>query len=627
MAAALAIRGAAAKFAARADRVLPPTDFMRRTTAGPFGVSLPEPSPIRSKSAIARRLREAGELLRLQGESPYRAGAYETGAEALDAFGGDLATVVESGRLTELRGIGPSLAQTISDLWRTGDSPALDKITGAVPPALRQLALARIPGLTWRRLRALHDELGITTGEELRAAVASGVIESIKGMGPKTATRIREALERAPGGPGPEGEGEGEGTPEAPAAAAPRMELVDALAIERRLLPRLRHLPGAEAVAAAGELRRRCETVATLAFVVSTRTPGEALQAVAADSSVLSIDGRDERSCRVRLYDGTAVTITAATPRRYGAALLQATGSAAHVAKLAVRARAAGVTLGDVEGADEADVYARLGLPFIPPELREDEGELEAAEAGDRFEDLIAEADIRGLVHCHTTHSDGRDSVLAMAQAADALGMEYLTITDHSPTAAYAGGVPREGLEAQWQKIAAAQAQVRVRILRGTESDILRDGGLDYADEVLRSLDVVVASIHERYRLQAADMTDRILRAIQHPVFKIWGHPLGRLLLRRDPIACDVERILDVVAASRAAIEINGSPYRLDLPPEWVRAARRRGIRFVISTDAHSTAEFANLAFGVAMARRAGVRRGEVLNAGSVADFCAAVRP
>lgn len=583
-------------------------------------MSPPDPSPIRSKAEIARRLREAGELLRLQGESPYRAGAYETGADALDAFGGELSTVVEGGRLTELRGIGPSLAQTISDLWRTGESPALHKITGEVPPALRGLALARIPGLTWRRLRALHDELGITTADELHAAVASGVIESLKGMGPKTAARIREALERAPGAAGT-------GAPEASAGPAARMVLVDALAAERRLLPRLRHLPGAEAVATAGELRRRCETVGVLAFVVSTRAPDEALQAVAADSSVLSIDARDERSCRVRLFDGTAVTITVTTPRRFGAALLQATGSAAHLAKLAARAGAAGCQLGDIEGADETAVYARLRLPFIPPELREDQGEVELADAGDRFEDLIAESDIRGLVHCHTTHSDGRDSVLAMAQAADALGMAYLTITDHSPTASYAGGVTRERLQAQWQEIAAAQAQVKVSLLRGTESDILRDGGLDYPDEVLRSLDVVVASVHERHRLPPAEMTERIVRAIQHPVFKIWGHPLGRLLLRREPIACDVEHILDVVAVSRAAIEINGSPHRLDLAPEWVRAARRRGIKFVISTDAHSTGELANLAFGVAMARRAGVRGGEVLNAGSVEDFRAAVRP
>lgn len=586
-----------------------------------------DPVPIRSKAELARRLREAGELLRLQGDSPYRAGAYETGADALDAFGGELGAVVEGGRLTELRGIGPSLAQTISDLWRTGESAALHKITGAVPPALRQLALARIPGLTWRRLRALHEELGITTTDELHAAVATGVLETIKGMGPKTAARIKEALERGAGAMTDTAAQAREGTSDDGPLAARPMVLVDALVIERRLLPRLRHLPAAEAVATAGELRRRCETVGTVGFVVSTTRPAEALQAVAADSSVLSIDARDERSCRVRLFDGTAVTVVTATPRHFGAALLQATGSAAHVAKLAARARASGWALADIEGTDEATVYARLGLPFIPPELREDTGEIEAAEAGDHFEDLIAESDIRGLVHCHTTHSDGRDSVLAMAQAADALGMAYLTITDHSPTAAYAGGVTRDGLAAQWQEIAAAQAQVAVTILRGTESDILRDGSLDYPEDVLRTLDVVVASIHERHRLAAADMTDRIVRAIQHPVFKIWGHPLGRLLLRRDPIACDVEHILDVVAASRAAIEINGSPYRLDLPPEWVRAARRRGIKFVISTDAHSTAEFANLAFGVAMARRAGVRRSEVLNAGSVAQFRAAVRP
>jgi len=575
-----------------------------------------QPGPALSKGEIARRLREASELLRLQGESPYRAGAYETGADALDAFGGDLGAAVEAGRLIELRGIGPSLAQTITDLWRTGESAALHKITGAVPPALRRLAMARIPGLTWRRLQALHDELGIATEEELRAAAASGVIETLKGMGPKTVERLRQALASEPAAAEP-----------AQAAATPRMVLVEAFAAERRLLPRLRHLPGAEAVESAGELRRRCETVGGLDFVVATGRPAEALQAVAADSSVLSIAARDAHSCRIRLYDGTPVTVHVAPPERLGVALILATGSAAHVTKLDARARSAGTTLAELEGADEAAIYARLGLPFIPPELREDAGELEAAAAGDRFDDLIAEGDIRGLIHCHTTHSDGRDTVLAMAKAADALGMAYLTITDHSPTAAYARGVPSEALAAQWREIADAQAEVAVTILRGTESDIVRDGGLDYPDEVLRALDVVVASIHERYRLPPADMTERIVRAIRHPVFKIWGHPLGRLLLRRDPIACDVERILDEVAASNAAIEINGSPYRLDLPPEWARSARRRGIKFVVSTDAHSTAEFANLALGVMTARRAGIRRREVLNTLPIGEFKAAVRP
>ena len=587
---------------------------MIRSTAGYLAVSRTD--PVRSKAALARRLREAGELLRLQGESPYRAGAYETGADALDAFEGDLAAAVAEGRLTELRGIGPSLARTIADLWSTGESAALHQITGAVPPGLRQLAMARLPGLTWRRLQALHDQLGLETVEDLQAAVASGVIESVKGMGPKMIARLREALASGPGT-----------VAQAREAAVQRMVLVEAFAAERRLLPRLRRLPGAEMVEPAGALRRRCETVAGLDFVVATRRPDEALQAVAADSSVLSIDARDARSCRVRLYDGTPVTIHAATPERFGAALLVATGSPAHVARLEARARDIGTALAESEGATEAAVYARLGLPFIPPELREDAGEIEAADGGDRFEDLLAESDVRGLIHCHTTHSDGRDTVLAMAQAADARGMAYLTITDHSPTAAYARGVTSEALAAQWQEIAAAQAQVEVKLLRGTESDILRDGGLDYPEDVLRALDVGIASVHERYRLQAADMTERIVRAMQHPVFKIWGHPLGRLLLRRDPIACDVERILDVVAASRAAIEINGSPYRLDLAPEWARAARRRGIAFVVSTDAHSTGELSNLAFAVFMARRAGVRRSEVLNTLPLQQFQAAVRP
>jgi DNA polymerase (family 10) len=578
-------------------------------------VSGESPGPSRSKAEIARRLREAGELLRLQGESPYRAGAYESGADALDAFEGDLGAAVEAGRLTDLRGIGPSLAQTISDLWRTGTSASLEKITGAIPPALRALALARVPGLTWRRLRALHVELGISTTEELRAALASGVVQSIKGLGPKTVTRMQEALADAPAPPADQ------------PPAGQRMVLLDALAIERRLLPRLRRLPGVEAAEVAGELRRRCETIGELAFALSARHPAQALHAAAADSLALSVDAMGEGACRLRLYDGTAVTIHAATPERFGAGLIAATGSPAHVARLAARAQAAGVVLADLPGDSEAAVYARLALPFIPPELREDQGELEAAKAGDRFADLIAPEDIRGLVHCHTTHSDGRDTVLGMAQAADALGMAYLTITDHSPTAAYARGVTADGLAAQWQEIAAAQSQVEVALLRGTESDILRDGNLDYPGELLRSLDVVVASIHERYRMGPADMTERIVRAIQQPVFKIWGHPLGRLLLRRDPIACDVERILDVAAASPAAIEINGSPYRLDLPPEWVRAARRRGLKFVISTDAHSTAELANLGFGVAMARRAGVRRSEVLNSYPLEEFRAAVRP
>jgi DNA polymerase (family 10) len=239
----------------------------------------------------------------------------------------------------------------------------------------------------------------------------------------------------------------------------------------------------------------------------------------------------------------------------------------------------------------------------------------------------VTAEDLQGLIHCHTTYSDGRHTIEQMARAADARGMAYLTITDHSPTASYAGGLPVDRLKRQWEEIARVQESVKVRLLRGTESDILADGGLDYPDAVLEEMDLIIASIHGRYRMDAAAMTARLERAMRLPMFKIWGHALGRLILRRDPIACDVEAVLDAAASSRVAIEISGDPYRLDLPPAWIPAARRRGIPFVISTDAHSISDLDNQTYGVAMARRAGVRRGEVLNVLPLASFCAAVHP
>jgi DNA polymerase (family 10) len=254
-------------------------------------------------------------------------------------------------------------------------------------------------------------------------------------------------------------------------------------------------------------------------------------------------------------------------------------------------------------------------------------GEIEAARAGRLPGDLIRLEDVRGLVHCHTVYSDGAHTVEEMARAADALGMAYLTITDHSRSATYAGGLSVDRLAEQWDEMARVQDSVSVRLLRGSEVDILADGALDYPDAVLEQLDVIVASVHQRFRLDAARMTARITRAMAHPCFKIWGHALGRLVLSRPPIDCDVEAILDVIAASRAAIEINGDPHRLDMAPPWVRSARQRGIRFVISTDAHSVAEYGNLRYGVAMARRGWVQRGEVLNALGAPAFARAVAP
>jgi DNA polymerase (family 10) len=231
------------------------------------------------------------------------------------------------------------------------------------------------------------------------------------------------------------------------------------------------------------------------------------------------------------------------------------------------------------------------------------------------------------MVHCHTTYSDGKHSVEEMVRAAEAMGMKYVTITDHSPTAFYAGGVTVERLMRQWDEIAAVQEKVKIKILRGTESDIVADGHLDYPDKILEQFDVIVASIHSRYKMDSAKMTKRIVTAMRQPVFKIWGHALGRLLQRRPPFECDIEAILDVITESRAAIEVNGDPFRLDMEPRWIRAARKRKIKFVISVDAHSTGALNNLKYGVGIARRGWLTKAEVLNTKTTRAFQAAVSP
>ena len=320
----------------------------------------------------------------------------------------------------------------------------------------------------------------------------------------------------------------------------------------------------------------------------------------------------------------------------FPALLLHRTGSPAHLEGLAARATAQGYALGEaglaragkaVRARSEGEIYAKLGLAHVPPEMREGEGEIEWAAKGGQPESLVTLDDIEGMVHCHTTFSDGKNSVEEMARGADKMGMKYMTITDHSPSAHYAGGLTIDRLKRQWAEIADVQEKVKVRLLRGTESDINQDGSLDYPDAILGRMDVVIASVHNRHKMDADAMTRRVIKAMRHPLFKIWGHALGRLLNRREPFACHMEKILDAIAEARAAVEINGDPHRLDMQPAWVREARRRGIRFVISVDAHSVGALANLRYGIDMACRGRLTRDEVLDTSSLAAFREAVRP
>ncbi|WP_437733897.1 PHP domain-containing protein [Sorangium sp. So ce1335] len=568
------------------------------------------------KLDIARALREMGLLLQIKGDNPYRARAYEAGAEALEGLEDDLGALVTARRLTDIRGVGAALAAQIAELYQTGRSEQLEKLRAELPRGV--LELSQVPGMTLKRIKALHEALGVGSVEELKQACLTGKVRGVKGFGAKIESSLLEGIHRYE-------------------THDDRVLLVDALELAEPLLALVRGCEATEQADLAGGIRRWEETVARVDLVAAADDAGQVIDCFARFPRVAEVEERGESRCAVRFSSGLRGELLCVPPRDYAAALHHRTGSPAYLGALGALARELGFTLderGLLRGTKrlavktEEDLYRHLGLPFIAPELREGENDIAAALAPDVRDDaLIEEGDIQGMVHCHTVYSDGKNTIEEMALEAEAMGMKYLTITDHSPAAHYAGGVGLDRLKQQWDEIARVQERVSVKLLRGTESDILESGNLDYPDAILEQFDVIIASIHSRMKMDADQMTRRLVSAMKQPVFKIWGHALGRLIQRREPFACRVEEVLDAVAESRAAVEVNGDPYRLDMEPRWIKEARKRGIRFVISTDAHSTNALHNLRFGVGTARRGGLRRGEVLNALGPAAFKKAVRP
>jgi DNA polymerase (family 10) len=557
------------------------------------------------KIDIANALREIAAFLRAKGERAHRVRAYERGAGAVDAVA-DLGRLVDEERLTDLPGIGPSLAGVIRELHQTGHSRLLDRLHQEMPAGV--VALAQVPGISRKQAERIHRELGVSTPGELLAACDAGRLQELHGMGPKTEARIRAAIQRFE-------------------TREDALVLTAAEELAGTLLAYVEACPAVIQAEVAGELRRWQETVASIELVAVCRDPAQARAHLARHPMVARAWDQDADACAARLSSGITVTLYAIPPERAGSALLRATGSAAHVQALEELAAQRGLTLAGLRARSEAEAYEQLGLPYIPPELRAGEGEIAAAQAGALPCDLIAAEDVCGAVHCHTVYSDGKHTIEEMARAAEARGYSYITITDHSRAAHYAGGLSIERLEEQWDEIARVQERVNIRLLRGAEADILADGSLDYPLNILEQLDVVVASIHSRLGMDEDAMTRRLVAAMRQPVFKIWGHALGRLIQRRDPCACRVDEVLDAAAENRVAIEINGDPRRLDLPPSWVRKAHERGIPFVLSSDAHSTRGLGNVRYAAAMARRGWLRRGDVLNTLPAADFARVVAP
>ena len=561
--------------------------------------------------AIAKILRQIAALLELKESNPYKIRAYQQGAHVLEVTDRDVEQLYREHNLEEIGGIGHALAAIIEELYNTGKSELLDKLQTEMPSVA--IELAGIEGLNLKKIQKLQESLGISTRAELLQACQNNLLSKVPGLGKSLEQKLLSKLTASPD--------------------APKIILAKALNLSQRLVKYLKKQ--ALKAKVAGEVRRWQEVIEIIDLVVSTDNLAKTKKHFELFSSFVKCEWLDESTGIGYLANQLKVRITITVAEDFVFKLHEMTGSISHLKHLNDIASQKKISLyskdsaavADDDETMESDIYIRLGLPYIPPELREDWGEIEEAQAGDTFEDLIKEADIQGMVHCHSNYSDGNTSIEKMALAVQEMGYSYITITDHSPTAFYANGVDTERLKDQWAEIKEIQKKVKVKILRGTESDIVASGQLDYPTKTLEKFDVIIGSIHSRYKMNEEQMTQRIRTCMELPIFKIWGHALGRILLSRDPVPCRIEEILEVAARSPVAIEINGDPHRMDLEPFWLRQARKLGIKFVISTDAHATSDLLNLPFGIHMARRAGIRKADVLNTLPYAQFKKAVQP
>ncbi len=543
--------------------------------------------------AIASALREIGWLLRLRGEPRYKVQAYERAAAVVEEHAERIPELVEDGRLQELTGIGSSIERTVAELHLTGRSSLQRKLRDGFPRDV--VRMARLPGLGGTRLRTLQRELDVQTLDDLESACTQGRVRTVKGMGPTLERSLLSALKHAKEEDG-------------------QVLRSEAMAWCRPLIDRLEGVVGVETVVWTGPVRRGVPLVEAVDLLVAG---GRAEDVRAA----LPPSATGGPPWSLRLPEGIKARVHHAEPRSFGLEWVRTTADDGHWRMLEARASQSGAAWPPSGGATEGDVYRAIGLQTIPPELRE-----AGAPAWDG-QALVTLRDIRGAIHTHTVDSDGRNTVLEMADGAEALGLDYIAITDHSPSATYAHGVEIERLRAQQSAIEEAQRASRVRILKGTESDIHADGRLDHPPDVLKELDVVIASLHSRFRQPADRMTARIRTAVSGPTVVGWGHPRAGILLRRRPVECDLPACLEALRDASGWVELNGDPHRLDLDREGLRLAVDIGVPIVIAPDAHSVARLADLEHGVTAARRAGLTPDHVLNTGPVGDFVEAVRP
>jgi len=552
---------------------------------------------------IAELFNRYADLLEIQDANPFRVRAYRNAARVVAGSSRGMAELVAEDRdLDELPGIGKDLAAKIEVIVHTGKLPQLEQLQKRIPRALSELM--GLPGLGPKRVKLLFRELNIRGFEDLKRASSSGKLGELPGFGAKTVARILASLENRH--PGPQ-----------------RFKLADAELIATPLVVYLRKIPGVKRVEVAGSYRRRRDTVGDLDIVVIAGRDSPVMARFVKYGAVTSVLSKGATRSSVQLRNGLQVDLRLMPEVSYGTALYYFTGSKAHniaVRKIAVakdlKINEYGVFRGPkrIAGRSEQELFAAVGLPYIPPELREARGEIEAARAG-KLPVLISLSDIRGDLHAHTDATDGHNTLITMVEAARARGYEYLAITDHTRHVSVAHGLNAKQLLAQMRAIDKLNSKLKdFHVLKGTEVDILEDGSLDLPDSVLKQLDVVVAALHYNLELPAAKQTARILKAFDNRYMHILAHPTARLINSRAEISADMDKIYAAAAKSGVAMEINANPDRLDLDDIQAHAAHLAGCKLVISTDAHTTAGLDTMRFGIDQARRAWLEAGDVLN-------------
>jgi DNA polymerase (family 10) len=565
------------------------------------------------RKEIARVLEDVAGLLDLKGENSFKVRAYENAARAVLAFAGDLAQAVASRELLSVKGIGSSIFAGIESLVTTGHFPLHDELKAALPAGLSDFL--RVPGLGARKAKALYDGLGVDSLDALEKACLEGKLEDLKGFGPKSVANILKGIALV-------------------RVSAGSFHYHTARRKAEQLLAAMGETRLAARVSIAGSLRRRKEVIRDIDLLAVSTKPDELSKAFRELPGVADVIGSGETKTSVRFADGLAADLRVVAQDEFPAALLYFTGSKEHNTALRGRAKRLGFKLNEyglfgeknekrVPCTSEAEIYGKLGLAYIEPELREDRGEIEAAESG-TLPRLLEEKDLKGLIHIHTTESDGRDSLERMVGAVRDAGYSYAAITDHSKTAAYAGGLTEERMLKQREAIRKLRPKVPgFRIFHGTEADILADGSIDFGDAFLEGFDLVVASVHSRFGLSAEEQTRRLVKAVSNPRVSVLGHPTGRLLLEREGFSADMEKVFAAAAESGCAIEINASPHRLDLDWRLCRQAADKGIPLSIDPDAHSAEGLSDTAYGVGVARKGWVTAKATLNAKTAAQLTA----